>query len=80
MVLDQEVLVGQRMVLINANSGQKAECKVVSAKALRDGTRNVAFEFTSEVNNFWRMCFPAPGAKPLRRAVHVMLNSMPATR
>ncbi len=80
MVLEQEVPVGQKLVLINANSGQKAECKVVSAKVLRDGTRNVAFEFTAEVNNFWRMCFPAPGAKPLRRAVPVMFGSMPAAK
>ncbi len=80
MALDREVPVGQKLVLINANSGQKTECKVVSAKVLRDGARNVAFEFTSDVANFWRMCFPAPGAKPLRRAVQVMFNSMPATK
>jgi c-di-GMP-binding flagellar brake protein YcgR len=80
MVLDREVPVGQKMVLIHVNSGQKAECKVVSAKVLRDGTRNVAFEFTSDVVNFWRMCFPVPGAKPLRRAVPVMFSSMPATK
>ena len=80
MVLEPDVAVGQRLTVINVNSGEKAECKVVAAKVVRDGSRNVAFEFTSEVINFWKMCFPIPGAKPLRRAAPVMLGSIPAQR
>jgi c-di-GMP-binding flagellar brake protein YcgR len=67
MVMDPEVAMGQKLVLINMNSGQKAECQVVATKTTRDGKRHIAFEFTSATLNFWKMCFPAAGAKPLRR-------------
>lgn len=68
MTLETLVAVGQTLVLTNSNSGQNAECRVVSTKATRDGHTNVAFEFTADKVNFWKMSFPAPGAKPLRRA------------
>jgi hypothetical protein len=80
MVLEPEVTVGQKLLLINVNSGQKAECTVMAAKVLREGGRNVAFEFTSETINFWRMSFPVPGAKPLRRSMQVMFGSVPSQR
>jgi hypothetical protein len=64
---EAEMAIGQTPELINMNSGQTAECKVVSAKPLRDGKRKVAFEFASVEMNFWMMCFPTAGAKPLRR-------------
>ena len=80
MVLDPEVTVGQKLLLINTNAGLKAQCMVVSAKLMRDGKRNVAFEFTSADVNFWKMCFPAPGAKPIRRAVQAPFGHLPATK
>jgi len=67
MVMGPEVEMGQKLMLINVNSGQKAECKVVGTKTARDGKRQIAFEFTSAELNFWKMCFPSTGAKPLRR-------------
>jgi hypothetical protein len=79
MTLEPEVMIGQKLMLINMNSGQKAECKVVSAKPVRDGKRNVAFEFTAADINFWKMCFPMAGAKPVRRAVPTLLAA-PATK
>jgi chemotaxis receptor (MCP) glutamine deamidase CheD len=66
MELDPAVTIGQKLVLLNTNSGHKAECTVVSAKTAGDGKRKVAFEFTAE-SNFWKMCFPAAGARPIRR-------------
>ena len=79
-VLDPEVTIGQKLTLTNMNSGQKAECKVVLVKIGHDGKRNVAFEFTSSGTNFWKMCFPVPGAKPLRSAVQILFGSIPATK
>jgi len=79
MVLEPEVAIGQRLILINANAGLKSECVVVSAKLSRDGKRNVAFEFTSAEGNFWKMWFPASGAKPMRRAAAAAFQSLPAT-
>lgn len=68
MVLEPEVASGQLLRLVHTGTGQKADCIVVSAKLLRDGKRNVAFEFVSVESNFWKMWFPASGEKPLRRA------------
>jgi len=68
-ILDASVAVGQTLLLTNENSRQKAECKVVSIRPGGDGKSIVAFEFVSPSANFWKMCFPASGAKPLRRAV-----------
>jgi len=79
MVLDPEVMIGQRLLLTNMNSGQKAECTVVSVKTARDGKRNVAFEFTLAETNFWKMCFPPAGAKPLRRTAQAPSEPVPAT-
>ena len=80
MALEPEVRIGQKLMLINVNSRQKAECKVVSAKPVRDGKRNVAFEFVSAEINFWKMYFPVAGTKPIRRTVQAMFGSFPATK
>jgi len=79
MVLEPEVTIGQSLVLINTNSGQKAECRVVAAKPGRDGKRHVAFEFTSADLNFWKMCFPTAGTKPMRRTMKVMFGAISTT-
>jgi c-di-GMP-binding flagellar brake protein YcgR len=79
MVFEPEVTVGQKLKLINANTGQKAECRVVSVKSTRDGKRNVAFEFTSAEVNFWKMWFPAAGVKPVRRAIQATFRPLPST-
>jgi len=68
-ILDANVVVGQTLVLINENSRQKAECKVVSMRPGGDGKTIVAFEFVPPNPNFWKMSFPAAGAKPLRRKI-----------
>lgn len=80
MALEPEVRIGQKLMLINRNSGQKTECKVVSAKPVRDGKRNVAFEFMSDEINFWKMHFPVAGTKPIRRTVQALFASVPATK
>jgi c-di-GMP-binding flagellar brake protein YcgR len=80
MALEPEVRIGQKLTLINVNSGQKAECKVVSAKPVRDGKRNVAFEFMSAEINFWKMYFPVAGTKPIRRTVQAVLGPVPAAK
>jgi len=68
-VLDVPVSVGQTLFLVNENSRQKAECKVVSLRPGDDGKTIVAFEFTSPHVNFWKVFFPPAGAKPLRRSL-----------
>lgn len=80
MTLEPEVRIAQKLMLINVNSGQKAECKVVSVKPVRDGKRNVAFEFVLAEINFWKMCFPVAGTKPIRRSVQALFGPVPATK
>jgi len=80
MVLNPEVNIGQKLMLTNLNSGQKAECTVVSVKTGRDGKKNVAFEFIFADINFWKMCFPPAGATPIRRTLQSRLELVPATK
>jgi hypothetical protein len=80
MALEPEVKIGQKLMLINMSSGQKAECKVVSAKPARDGKRNVAFEFVPAEINFWKMHFPVAGTKPIRRTVQALLAATKMAR
>ncbi len=80
MVLEPEVAIGQFLLLVNSNAAQKTECRVVSTKLMREGKRSVAFEFTSDELDFWKMCFPAAGAKPARRAAQATLESQPAAQ
>jgi c-di-GMP-binding flagellar brake protein YcgR len=68
-VLDIPLSVGQTLFLVNENSRQKAECKVVSLRPGHDGKTIVAFEFMSAPSNFWKMSFPPAGTRPLRRSV-----------
>lgn len=66
-VLDVPVSVGQTLFLVNDNSKQKAECRVVSLRPGGNGKTIVAFEFVAAPENFWKVSFPPTGAKPLRR-------------
>lgn len=67
MVLDVPLDPKQPLTLYNLNTVQKSACRVVSARTGRDGKHIVSFEFDTPEVNFWKMAFPAPGAKPVRR-------------
>jgi hypothetical protein len=67
--LEEIVLVGQTVIIVNDHTAQSMECRVVSVHRARDGKKYVGVEFTSPEMNFWHMQFPIPGAKPLRRIV-----------
>ena len=66
-VLEEPIVVGQSLQLVNQNSGEAVDAKVVTVRKARDGKTSVGFEFVEPNSNFWRMHFPAPGARPLRR-------------
>ena len=68
-VLDVPVPVGQALFLVNDNSSEKAECKVVSVRPGGHGKFIVAFEFTAAPTNFWKMSFPPAGTKLPRRSL-----------
>lgn len=73
--LEEIVLVGQIVILINDHTAQSAECRVVSIHRARDGKQYIGVEFTSPENNFWHMQFPIPGTKPLRRIVPTKVSA-----
>ena len=67
--LEEIVKMGQTIVLMNDNTTQSIECRVVSIHRARDGKQYVGVEFVSPETNFWHMQFPSPGARPLRRVL-----------
>jgi len=73
--LEEIVIIGQTVVLINDHTAQSIECRVVSIHRARDGKQYVGVEFLSPENNFWHMQFPSPGAKPLRRIVPTKVSA-----
>jgi hypothetical protein len=66
--MDEPVVMGQSILLVNENTNRPAESHVVFVKPERDGKYLVGLEFVNPDTNFWQMTFPAPGARPLRRA------------
>jgi hypothetical protein len=67
LTLEQLVVNGQSLKLINENSNRSIECHVVSIRRERDGKTYVGVEFVTPDANFWSMTFPIPGARPLRK-------------
>ena len=67
--IEQPVVVGQMLILVNENSDRTVECRVVSVRRDRENKTHVGVEFISADSNFWHMSFPLPGARPLRRTV-----------
>jgi c-di-GMP-binding flagellar brake protein YcgR len=66
--LQEIVVMGQMLLLVNENSSKSAECRVVSIRRDREGKTYIGVEFMAGAANIWHMTFPIPGAKPLRRS------------
>ena len=73
--LEEIVLVGQTLMVVNDHTAQTMECRVVSVHRARDGKKYVGVEFNSPEMNFWHMQFPIPGSKPLRRPVPTKVSA-----
>ncbi len=66
--MEQPVIVGQILLLVNDNTAKSMECMVMAIRKGRDGKTYVGVEFGTPDTNFWHMAFPVPGARPLRRS------------
>jgi hypothetical protein len=66
--LEEAVVPGQSLLVVNENTSRSAETRVAHVRRDRDGKRLVGLEFVNPETNFWKMTFPIPGARPLRRA------------
>jgi hypothetical protein len=67
--LEESVVPGQSLLVVNENTSRSAETRVAHVRRDREGKRLVGLEFVNPDTNFWKMTFPAPGARPLRRAI-----------
>jgi c-di-GMP-binding flagellar brake protein YcgR len=67
--LEEAVVPGQSLLLVNENTSRSAETRVAHVRRDREGKRFVGVEFVNPDSNFWKMTFPTPGARPMRRAV-----------
>ena len=67
MTLDITVQVGGTLLLTNEFTRETAEARIVDVRNDREGKQHVSFAFVACERNFWRMTFPAVGARPLRR-------------
>ena len=67
--LEETVVPGQSLLIVNENTSRSAEARVAHVRRDRDGKLYVGLEFVNPDSNFWKMTFPTPGARPLRRAV-----------
>jgi hypothetical protein len=68
LVMDEPVVAGQLLLLVNENTNRSTETRVVYARKERDGKLLVGLEFANPDANFWKMTFPVPGARPMRRS------------
>lgn len=66
--LDESVVPGQSLLIVNENTNRSTEARVAHVRRDREGKRLVGLEFVNPDTNFWKMTFPVPGARPLRRA------------
>jgi hypothetical protein len=69
LIMDEVVVPGQSLVVVNENTSRSTETRVAHVRRERDGKLFVGLEFVNPDTNFWKMTFPAPGARPLRRPV-----------
>jgi len=68
LALEEPVVPGQSLLIVNENTNRSAETRVAHVRRDREGKRMVGLEFVNPDANFWKMTFPVPGARPLRRA------------
>ncbi len=77
--LEAEVAHDQVLVLMNEHTRQSVQARVVSTRKFRDGKRYLGVEFLPSVSpkiNFWRIAFPKPGARSLKRQYGPVRDSL----
>ena len=65
--LEEEIVPGEVLVLMNEHTRQSAQARIVSMRRHRNGRKYVGVEFISPCENFWRLNFVKPGAKALKK-------------
>src|SRR5260370_33411290 len=73
--LEEIVLVGQTLILMNDHTAQSMECRGVSIHRARDGKQYIGLEFISPETNFWHIHLPIAAAKPMSPIIPHKLSS-----
>jgi len=58
---------GMHLLFTNLVTEEEIPCRVVSVGENKAGQKQVAVEFTVDSPKFWRIHFPPPGEKPLKK-------------
>lgn len=66
LALAAKVEKGQMILVVNKNTGEERECRVVHVGSLQCSKWTVGIEFAEPVENFWKINFPACTAKQHR--------------
>src|ERR1700690_262885 len=70
LTMEEMVTTGQALLVVNENTNRSIESRVAHVKRDRDGKLCVGLEFVNPDTDFWKMTFPRPGARPLRRTAN----------
>lgn len=65
--VSHQLPIGTRLILTNQTTEEELACKVVFQGQTKEGQLQVAVEFIEPSPKFWRVNFPPPGEKPLKR-------------
>jgi hypothetical protein len=59
--------IGTKLILTNLTTDEDLPCRVVFQGTTKEGQPQIAVEFLEPSPRFWRVNFPPPSEKPLKR-------------
>ncbi|MCL4522959.1 MAG: hypothetical protein M1453_11500 [Acidobacteria bacterium] len=65
--VQEDYEMGMNLIYTNLVTEEEVACHIVFVGQTKEGQKQVAIEFTVETPHFWRIHFPPPGEKPLKR-------------
>jgi hypothetical protein len=58
---------GASLIFTNLVTEEEIACRVVFVGQTKEGQKQIAIEFTTSAPKFWRVHFPPPDQKPLKK-------------
>jgi hypothetical protein len=65
--MPKPIEMGTRLMLTNLVTEEEIVCRVVFSSRTKEGQDQIAIEFLDNAPRFWRVAFPPPDEKPLKR-------------
>lgn len=63
LALAAKVEKGRSILVVNRNTGEERECRIVHVGSMKDGKWAIGIEFVQPVANFWKINFPTTGVR-----------------